>query len=80
MVRAKFKVESYETRLDGKNPPEELRSIKLTAVFGTSEENKTFFRYTPNGTISIGMLNPETWKEFPLGAEVYVDFIAAKTE
>ena len=71
MVRAKFKVESYETRLNG---TEELRSVKLAAVYGDSEENKKFFRWTPNGRIDIGMLNQEAWKQFPLGAEVYVDF------
>ena len=49
MVRAKFKVESYETRLEGKQGSEELRSVKLVAVTGDSEENKKFFRWTPNG-------------------------------
>jgi len=74
MVRAKFKVESYETRLEGKQGSEELRSVRLVAVTGDSEENKKFFRWTPNGRIDIGILNPEAWKQLPLGAEVFVDF------
>lgn len=79
MVRTKFKVESYETRLESSAPgADELRSVKLTAVYGDSEENKKFFKWTPNGRIEIGMLNPEAWKQFPLGAEIYVDFTLAK--
>lgn len=76
MVRAKFIVESYETRLDHQTK-EELRNIKLVPVVGGSEENKKFFRWTPFGKIEIGTLNPEAWKQFPLGAEIYVDFSPA---
>lgn len=71
MVRAKFKVQSYETSL---NQNEELRTIKLTAVYSDSPENKQFFKWTPNGSISIGVLNQEAWKQFELGKEYYVDF------
>lgn len=74
MVRAKFKVQSYETSLDR---GEELRTIKLTAVYDGSPENKAFFRWTPNGTISIGVLNQRAWEQFMLGGEYYVDFMAA---
>lgn len=75
MVRAKFRVESYETRLESNKPDAaELRSVKLSVVYGDSEENKKYFKWTPSGSIQIGMLNPEAWKQFPLGAEVYVDF------
>lgn len=78
MVRAKFKVESYETHLDHQTK-DELRNIKLTPVTNNSDENKQFFRWTPFGKIEIGTLNPEAWKNFPLGAEVYVDFTLALT-
>ena len=71
MVRAKFKVQSYETSLDR---GEELRTIKLTAVYDGSPENKEFFRWTPNGSINIGVLNRAAWEQFPLGRELYVDF------
>lgn len=81
VVRAKFKVESYETRLESSKPgSDELRSIKLSSVYGDSEENKKFFRWTPNGRIEIGLLNPEAWKQFPLGAEVFVDFTLIQPE
>jgi len=76
MVRAKFVVESYETRKSNTRDPEseELRTLKLVAVSDGSEENKKFFRWTPNGTISIGVLNPEAWKQLELGKSYYVDF------
>lgn len=77
-VRAKFKVESYETRLSGQGPDaQEIRSVKLSVVYGDSEENKKYFKWTPSGRIEIGMLNPEAWKEFELGREMYVEFFAA---
>jgi hypothetical protein len=78
-VRAKFRVNSYESSLDGsKNSPTEVRTIKLTAVTHGSPENEAFFRYTPNGVITIGVLNPEAWKQFELNAEYYVDFTLAE--
>lgn len=75
MVRCKFKVESYETRLDSsKIGAEEIRTVKLSVVYNDTEENKKFFKWTPTGSIQIGMLNKAAWEQFPLGAEVYVDF------
>lgn len=71
MVRAKFRVASYETRLDR---TEEIRTIKLSAVVGDSEENKKFFKWTPYAEINLGTVNQEVWKQLPLGTEVYVDF------
>lgn len=70
-VRAKFRVQSYETSL---SQNEELRTVKLGAVVDGSPENKQFFKWTPNGQISLGMLNEAAWKQFPLGREMYVDF------
>lgn len=77
MVRAKFRVNKYETSLGGDKGQEELRTVHLSAVYDGSEENKKFFKWTPNGTISIGMLNQAAWEQFPLGREVYVDFTDA---
>jgi hypothetical protein len=83
MVRAKFVLNSYETQLShqrneaGEMVKEELRTLKLSAVYGGSPENKKFFRWTPNGQITIGVLNPEAWAQFELGKEYYVDFTPA---
>jgi|SRR5579863_1210779 len=56
----------------------ECRTVKMAAVADGSEENKKFFRYTPNGNISIGMLNPEAWAQLELNKEFYVDFHPAE--
>ena len=75
-VRAKFRLNSYETQLDYRTK-EELRSLKLSVVTDGSPENKEFFKYTPNGHIEIGVLNPSAWKQFELDKEYYVDFTPA---
>ena len=77
MVRAKFRVNSYETFLDR---GEELRRIKLGVVVDGSVENKEFFKWTPSGQIEIGTLNQKAWEQLPLGAEMYVDFTPANEE
>ncbi len=79
MVRAKFVVESYETRKSNTRDPEseELRTVTLIPVVDGSEENKKFFRWTPNGQIKIGILNPEAWKQLELGKSYFVDFTDA---
>lgn len=74
MVRAKFRVSSYETFLDH---GEELRRIKFNVVVDGSPENKEFFKWTPSGQIEFGTLNRKAWEQFPLGAEMYVDFTEA---
>jgi hypothetical protein len=71
MVRAKFRVSSYETFLDR---GEELRKIKMNVVVDGSPENKEFFKWTPFGQIELGTLNQKAWAQLPLGAEMYVDF------
>jgi len=79
-VRAKFRVNSYETCLQNAGRDSaavECRTVKLSAVYDGSEENKRFFQYTPNGQITIGLLTPDAWKQFDLGKEYYVDFTAA---
>lgn len=80
MVRAKFVVDSYETRKSNARDPqsEELRTVKMTAVADGSEDNKKFFRWTPNGSISMGVLNQVAWEQLELGKSYYVDFTPAE--
>lgn len=89
MVRAKFKVDSYETSLsrvkidpkgnwDEKNMQTvELRTVKLSVVGNSSPENEKFWTFTPSGSITLSTINPEAWKGFELGKEYYVDFTQA---
>jgi hypothetical protein len=45
--------------------------VELAAVYDGSEENKKYFRYTPNGKISFGILNQDAAAIFELGKEYY---------
>jgi hypothetical protein len=74
-VRAKFKLDSYETSLQ--SDAEECRTLKFSAVCSGSEENKQFFKYTPYGQITLGTVNKTAWEKFELGKEYYLDFIPA---
>ena len=66
MVRAKFYCFANE---DGR--------IKLSPVVSGSEENKSFYKYTPSGTIDLQIVNDEATKQFEVGKEYYVDFTIA---
>lgn len=66
-VRAKFKVDSVEHTADS-------ATVKLTPVVSGSEENKTFYKWTPSGLIMLATINKEAAKQFEPGKEYYVDF------
>jgi len=70
-VRAKFRVESVtQYRCGGE--------VELAAVTGGSEENKSFWHYTPGGTIKMHIDNQEAMDRFKPGQEFYVDFTSAE--
>ncbi len=76
-VRAKFRVDAIERRADGAI---ENQTVKLTAVYKTGDsesENSKFWRWTPQGQISLTCVNPDAVKEFVLGKEMYIDFTPA---
>lgn len=75
-VRAKFKVDSIE-RSKHYGEGSEMQTIKMTPVYGNSEENKKFYAASPSGQIHLGTINPEAAKQFELGKEYYVDFTPA---
>ena len=74
MVRAKFRVsEITRTLFTG----QEGVKITLFPVTDGSEENKSFYQYTPAGKIELGTINAEAAAEFKLGKSMYVDFTEA---
>jgi hypothetical protein len=77
-VRAKFRLNSYETCLAGWTGGKELRTLKFTPVIDGSPENKKFYSYTPSGSLELGTVNPEAWEKFELGKEYYLDFTLAE--
>lgn len=54
--------------------------VELSAVYNGSEENKKYFKWTPNGKIVLGILNEEAASMFEPGKEYYVDFTPANTQ
>ncbi len=71
MVRAKFVVTEIARNKYGE---QEQQSIRMQAVYGDSEENDKFFKYTPSAKIELNTVNPEVGNQFELGKEYYVDF------
>lgn len=67
-TRAKFKCAHVADLGDGKE-------ITLEAVTDGSEENESFFKYTPSGQIKLAVVNPDV--VFEEGKEYYVDFTPA---
>lgn len=53
-------------------------NIVLNPVVGNSEENKEFFKNTPNGRIEVSVLNPAAAAQFEVGQSYYIDFTKAE--
>lgn len=68
MTRAKFKCVKVETTEEGSN-------VELQPVVSGSDENENFFKYTPYGNITLGIINLNV--KFKEGSEYYVDFTEA---
>jgi hypothetical protein len=68
MTRAKFKCVDVKEGPDGSQ-------VKLEPVVSGSQENESFFKWTPWGSIEIGTVNPNV--KFEVGQEYYVDFTKA---
>lgn len=64
MVRAKFVCVQNDPNV----------GIILNVVNDGSEENKSFFKYTPGGQVVLHILNPAAAEQFEVGKEYYVDF------
>lgn len=74
-VRAKFYVQdNVHNGSEGENAG---NVITLNPVTGISEENKSFFKWTPGGQIQLSTINPQAAEQFVVGKEFYVDFTPA---
>jgi hypothetical protein len=71
MVRCKFKVTSKTLREGGNT------DINLFPVSSGSEENKTFWKYTPSGQFNFSCVNEEAVKQLEVGKEYYIDISEA---
>jgi hypothetical protein len=76
MVRAKFKCTGNTVTDAG--TPQATANIRLEPVIMGSEENDTFYRYTPAGQIYLNVVNPAAAEAFEVGKEYYIDFTPAE--
>jgi hypothetical protein len=70
-VRAKMRVERIEPVPGGE------AYIHLRPVTSGSPENLEFYKHTPGGACSIGLVSKEVARMFVLNADYYVDFVPA---
>ena len=64
-TRAKFVCTDVKTTEEGSD-------VEFYPVVDGSEENESFFKYTPSGKIIMGIVNPNI--KFEKSKEYYVDF------
>lgn len=77
MIRCKFSVsKKVETATATGN---EFK-VELIAVTDGSEENKEFFKYTPSGKLSLGILEPEQADKLVVSDEYYIDITPCESE
>lgn len=72
-VRAKMKCESVE-----KQSEEQIKVTLRAVTDGSSEENKSFSKYTPSADLNLTITNPECFDKFEQGKQYYVDIIPAE--
>jgi hypothetical protein len=69
-VRAKMTCES-------KTPYGEGFAVTLRAVTADTDENKTWAKYTPSGSVTMQIDNPSAADAFEAGKTYFVDFTPA---
>ncbi|MHC5614096.1 MAG: hypothetical protein ACYTXA_24655 [Nostoc sp.] len=73
MIRAKFTCQQNTL-----NHETQTATVVLTPVTNSvTEENLTFWKYTPAGRIELQVTNPLASAQFSVGSDYYVDFTDA---
>lgn len=70
MVKAKFICISKEQNINGGR-------VSLEPVTAGSDENKSFWKYTPSGKLEMYIDNDAAFGEFHVGTEYYLDITPA---
>ena len=84
-VVAKFRLNGISYRdYASSGPPQseeqQTATLEFAPVTQGSEENKTFWKYTPTGKIELGTINRNVVKALDLGKEYYVYITDVKPE
>jgi hypothetical protein len=56
------------------------REVFLHPVQNTSDDNKSWSQWTPDGEVRLKITNPAAYEQFKVGQEYYVDFNVAVPE
>ena len=70
MIRCKFQVSKKTEKATATGNE---FTVELTAVTDGSEENQEFFKYTPSGKMSLGILAPEQADKLVVSEECFID-------
>lgn len=76
-VRCKFKVTAV---IDVDYGCSKQHEVKMSAVYGTDGEDKSFASATPYGNLDFHVTNPEVIGRFKPGDEFYLDLIPVPKE
>ena len=57
---------------------EECRAIHFVAAYGDGEENKTWSRWTPSGSMEMWVTNPAAFEQFEEGKDYILTFEPAE--
>ena len=76
VLRAKVVVTSVKRSVnnEGNYANEE---VELRAVYGNTEENKQWSKWTPSAEFKMQINNEAAFGKLPVGKECYIDFIPA---
>jgi hypothetical protein len=84
-VKAKFKCTGITAQTNNEGQTEG-KSITLNAVVaynadgGRNDENETWSKYTPSGTLNMYISNPGAFEQFEVGKEYYLTFEQAPAQ
>lgn len=70
-VKAKFRVNDIKNYAGSDGSPQV--SVSLNPVYGDSEENKTWSKYTPSGSLNMSITNPNVVGFFELNKEYFLN-------
>jgi hypothetical protein len=74
MTKCKFKCDFITKRTNYNDRESFIYDYHFSPVIDGSEENKTFWKYTPSGKLELGCIHQDL---FEVGKEYYLDIYSA---
>jgi hypothetical protein len=75
MIRAKMQCSSVTDQTYGPDGAKDGESVRLDAVYGADgSSNAQWSKYTPSGTVTMLISNPDAWGKVKAGRFYFVDF------